>query len=162
MLDPWGNPSRAWRNHSLIRRFTRLRITELPTRLLTVTPSLLRILSDSLESPSVRGAIAMTKLFEVPRFPDLTTRIKSRVDRIRSTCRKWPVLESIELFRRNTSCEALPAFRTASLEYCTSGMCFSSRTKSVDSLSSNTAWLISAFHRRPSVLVGSRVEEITG
>ena len=160
MSDPSGNSSRAWRNHSLIRRLTRLRITELPTRLLTVTPNLRRFSSDCLIAPPVLGAITTTKPFEVRRFPAFTARVKSRVHKIRSARSKRPVRENTDLLRRNTCCEALSAFGAASLENCAPGTRFGSRAKSMDSFSADTAGLIGTFHRRPSIFVLSRISEV--
>jgi hypothetical protein len=155
--NPLGRSLRAFRNHSLIRRFTRLRITELPTRLLTVTPNRIRDSSDLVATPSVRGAITTTKFFEVPRFPDLTARPNSREHRTRSARRKRPVLESTALLRGNTSCELFPTFRATSFEYRASCTRLGSRAKSVGSFSSDTARLVGPFHQRFSIFVFSRM-----
>jgi len=159
MSDPSGNVSRACRNHSLIQRFRRLRITEFPTRLLTVTPNFLCFSSDLAMETPLLDAIAMTKLPEVRRLPNLMARLKSRLHKIRSACRKRPVFESTGLFRRNASCEALSAFATTSLENCPACTSLGSCSKSMDSFSSDTARLIGTFHRRPSIFVVSRVAE---
>ena len=160
--DSSGRPARARRNHSLIQRFTRLRITEPPTRLLTVSPNLCCF---SREFPTVLlvlGAITTTKLSELRRFPDLATRLKSRVHKIRSARRKRPILKSMDLLRRNTSCEAFSAFGAASLQNRAPPACLGSRAKPVDSFPTNAARLIGTFHRRPSIFVLSRAREVGG
>ncbi len=160
--DPAGRSSRAWRNHSRIQRFTRFRITALPTRLLTVTPSLLRPTFESIRvsvGPSAGepapAEITTTKLSELRRSPDLTALAKSRVRSNRSARRKRPVLENTGLLRGYASCEALTALGTTSLENRTSSASLETRPKSMNPLSANTARLIGTFHRRPFVSLRS-------
>jgi hypothetical protein len=147
-----GNPARACRNHSLIQRFTRLRTTALPTRLLTVTPNRCRFSSDLSVPELVFDAMMTTKLSKTRRFPDLTTRVKSWVRKMRSARRKRPVFESTDLLRGDAGCEALAALRPAALENRASCACLHSRAESVHSFPADTARLISTFHRRPSIL----------
>jgi hypothetical protein len=156
--------TRAWRNHSLIQRFTRLRTTALPTRLLTVTPSRCVFSSDIPLSEGVADATMTTKLPDTRRFPDLTTRLKSRVRKIRSARRKRPVFESTDLLRRNAGSEALAALRPTALENRASRARLHSCSKSMPSFPANTAGLIGTFHRRPSILFSffSEVGEVRG
>jgi hypothetical protein len=146
------NPARECRNHSLIRRFTRLRTTALPTRLLTVTPNRCRFSVDFSVSELIFDAVTTTKLPKTRRFPDLTTRLKSWVRKMRSARRKRPVFESTDLLRGNASCEALAALRAAPLENRASRACLHSCAESMNSFPADTARLIGAFHRRPSIL----------
>ena len=157
MSDGYGNSARACRNHSLIQRFTRLRTTALPTRLLTVTPSRdLRGLRDRSSSrisvPALGCSATMTtKPPETQRLPDLTARLKSRVRNIRSARQKRPVFGNTGLLRGNAGCETLTAFRATSLENCSSRTRLHSRAKAMISLPADTTGLVSAFHQRPSI-----------
>jgi hypothetical protein len=160
--DPSGKLVRAWRNHSLIQRFTRLRITEPPTRLLTVSPNRFWFSRESPTVPLVLDAITTTKLSELRRFPDLAARRKSWVHKTRSARRKRPVLKSTDLLRGNTSCEAFSAFGAASLQNCSARARLGSRAEPVGSFPTNAARLIGTFHRRPSIFILSRAREVGG
>ena len=153
MSDPSGNPTRALRNHSLIHRLIRLRITELPTRLLTVTPNRRRFSSDGSIALLVLDAIKMTKSLEAPRFPVFTARVKSRVHKIRSARRKRPVSEDTGLLRRDACCESLSTLGATALQNCTPSASLASRAKPMNSFSTDTTGLIGTFHRRPSIFI---------
>ncbi len=153
--DRPGHCARAVRNHSRMRLFKRLRTTALPIRLLTVTPNRCRASTEIGASAAASDLVTTTKLRETRRCPDLTTRLKSRVRKMRSARPKRPVFEDTDLLRGNVGGEALAALRPAALENCASSACLHARAKSMCSFPADTARLISAFHRRPFILVVS-------
>jgi hypothetical protein len=93
-----------------------------------------------------------TKLPETRRFPDLTTRVKSWVRKMRSARRKQPVFESTDLLRGNADCETLATLCPTAFENRTSCTCLHSGAKSMYSFPADTTRLIGTFHRRPSIL----------
>lgn len=136
-----------------MRLFTRLRTTALPTRLLTVIPNRCRPSTESGASARTSGAVMTTKLRETRRCPDSTTRLKSRERKMRSARPKRPVFADTDLLRGDVGGEALAALRAAAIDDRASGACLHSRAKSVCSLPADTARLVSAFHRRPSIFL---------
>ncbi len=136
-----------------MRRLTRLRTTEFPTRLLTVTPSRERSCFSSQLRSWEPAAITTVKAPAVRRFPDFSVFLKSRECRIRSARRKRPVFAITVLLRGNASCEALAALGPAALEYRAARSGLHSRTESMRALAADAARLIGSLHRRPSIFV---------
>jgi len=156
--EPLGSVLRAPRNHSRIRRFTRLRTTALPTRLLTVTPRRTRSaralpVGQDPVFPVALRANTTTKSSDAWRLPARITRRKSCVRKSRSARRKRPVFERTALLRGNTGCEALSTFRAASLDDRAAGSCLHSLAEPMHSLAPDSTRLIGTFHRRPSIVV---------
>lgn len=133
---------RERRNHSRIRRFTRLRTTAPPTFRLTVIPSLR-------EAPSVpedRRATRRTKVGSATRRPSRPTLLYSLDLSSRSPRRNGPVGSGIRLLGRAGDCHPLPALRTPAPDDGTSPLRLHALAEAVSPLATNSMRLIGPLH----------------